>query len=189
MTTFADNYTSRVRGDYIACGIPHRLQVRGQEPAMDEAIAGALANVINNYILSYEAALADDWAWTSWAWAPADSDVFTPFVPTLADTITGAGDFSAISGRRKVTAANHAARSATSTTRIYFFGLLYEDSTAAQAGGDGVLTPSEVGGLAGAKGIVDGVLATGSGEPAIFYPRLTYKVNDRLFRLVKRGLI
>lgn len=189
MATYADNYTSRVRGDYIACGIPHRLQVRSPEPDMTAVVAEAFANVINNYILSFEAVIADDWAWTGWAYAPADSDVFTPFVPLLADTIVGAVDYSTISGRRRVTAANHAARSALSTTRIYWFGLIFNDWQAADPGGDGVLTPAEATALSGATGIVSGALATASGEAAIFYNRLTYKVNDRLFRLVKRGLI
>ena len=31
--------------------------------------------------------------------------------------------------------------------------------------------------------------AAGNGQPAIFYERLTYKVNDYLLRLVRRGII
>lgn len=189
MTTYADNYTSRVRGDYIACGIPHRLQVRAVPTSLTEGAAEAIAEVINNYILSFEAQLSTDWAWQGWAYASANSETFIPFVPVLSDTVAGAVNFNDISPRRKVTAANHAARSATSTTRIYFFGLIIVDSAAADAGGNGVLTPAEVGGLSGATGIVSGSLASASGELATFYNRLTYKVNDRLFRLVKRGLI
>lgn len=190
MTTYADNFTHRVRGSYIAMGIPHRWQVRAiGTGSFTDIQANTIAETLNNYVLSFEATLCSDWAWTGWEYAARNTDVFIPFTPSLTDTIVGIADFSATGKRKRISACNQAGRGATGSARMYWWGILTSDVQTTDKASDLVLTSAEITGLPGATGIINGALGTSSGAPATFYERLTYKENDRLVRLVRRGLI
>lgn len=189
MPTHADNYTSRVRGSYIAAGIPHKVKVRSAGVFSSPALPEALAEILNNYMKNFEADLADDWAWTGWEYANVNSDEWIPMNPVLTAEIEGQVAIGTYSPYARVTACTHSGRAFNSKARIYFYGLLVPTQSPGNVGGDGVLTSSEVTGLAASTSMATESFRAGSGAAAIFYERLTYKVNDDLLKQVRRGLI
>ena len=189
MPTYADNYTSRVRGRYISSGIPHVMKCRSDVPVMTAPVAESFADVMNNYVLSFEPVLPSDWAWVSWEFAPANSDIWSPFAPVLSDTVAGVLDHTDFSPMVRVSACSHSGRAAGSKARVYWWGPLLDTDNSGTIGGDGIVTSTEVGGLAAATSFATDTFRAGNGGNAIFYERLTYKVNDDLLKLVRRGVI
>lgn len=190
MPTYADNYTFRVRASYISGMVNHKMKVRGTGSVSGISAAEAYAENLNSYVMSFENQLWDDFAWTGWEYANPNSDVWVPFVPPLAGgTIVGTIDPAGYSPVTRIKAVSHSGRAAGSKARLYWWGPVVAGESTGAAGGDAVLTPAELTGLSGATGIADAMFCAGNGTLAVFYNRLTYKVNDDLLRLVRRGII
>lgn len=190
MPTYADNYTFRVRGSYIAAGVPHKMKVRGTPDASGTAAGEVYASQLNDYISSFEAHLWTDWAWLGWEYADPDSDIWVPFSPVLAGgAIVGAINPATAAAVKKAMGICHSGRVAGSRGRLYWFGLSVLDAIAADGGANGVLLPAEEGGLSGATGLANDLFCGGNGELAIWYNRLTVKVNDDVLKLVRRGIV
>lgn len=190
MPTYADNYTFRVRGQYIAAGVTHKMKCRGTVSDEGATTGQALANQMNNYVQSFESQLWDDWEWLGWEYANPDSDIWVPFLPVLSGgAVTGTINPASFSAEVHVKAVTHSGRAAGSKARVYWYGPVVASESTGAAGGDGVLLPAELTGLSGATGIANGAFHGGNGNQGIFYDRMTYKVNDDLLKLVRRGIL
>jgi hypothetical protein len=188
MPTYADNYTFRVRGSYISCGIPHKMKCRGEIGAAGFSEASALANAMSEYVDNFSSRLPTDWAWTGWEYANEDSDVWIPFSPVLAAEPTGVISTGGLSSMMKIRAVCHQGRAAGSRARIYWWGPIHESDDVADPGANGIYTSAELSGLAASTTLATDTFKAGNGLDAIFYERLTVKENDRLLRNVRRGL-
>lgn len=189
MATYADNYTFRIRGRYIAAGIAHVMKTRVPSVLGTLPLAEFHADAMNDYVSNFNSVIWADWAWTGWEYAVRDSDVWVPFAPVLTATIAGTQVVAGASAMQKITAVSHQGRAAGSRARVYWWGPRRSTDLAAEEGGDGVLTSAEASGLAASTTLASDRFAAGNGASAIFYERLTYKVNDYLLRLVRRGII
>lgn len=187
MPTYADNYTFRVRANYISAGIPHRMQVRGNTTESGSAIASTYAGDLADYVANFNSRLPTDWAFTGWEYANPDSDIFVVFAPVITPP-AGAISPGGLSSVARVRAVSHAGRATGSKARIYWFGPIHESDDAADPGANGIYTSAELSGLAASTTLATLTFKAGNGNAATFYERMTVKVNDRLLRSVRRGI-
>jgi len=187
MTDFSPDFTYRYKARYLAAGITHDFVVRGDQWVVDgETHATALAANVGEFFAALEDQLYSDFAFISASWAYRGSSVF---VPTTAVPVspTGVVDESTVSSRLRATASTMSGRgTALGHAKLYFFGLWVPDHLTASLGADGVLTGTEFGGIVNAAAVATTRFHASDGSSAIFYERLTLKVNDRLLRTVRR---
>lgn len=190
MPTFADNYTFRVRGSYVAAGVQHKMKVRGNSVINGETAAETYANALNDYISNFEANLWTDWSWLGWEYADPNSDIWIPFNPVLVGgDPTGVINPASYTAVKKAYGLTHSGRVAGSRARLYWFGAAVLDEAVGAVGGNGVISVGEFAGLAASTTLATDTFRGGNGQPAIFYERLTVKVNDDVLKLVRRGTI
>ena len=190
MPTYADNYTFRVRGAYVAAGIQHKMKVRGNSVISGLAAAEQYANSLNDYISNFEADLWTDWSWLGWEYADPNTDIWVPFNPVLTGgDPTGTQNPASYTAVKKAMGITHSGRVAGSRARLYWFGARVLDEAVGAVGGNGVISSGEFAGLDAATTLATDTFRGGNGNAAIFYNRLTVKVNDDVLKLVRRGTI
>jgi hypothetical protein len=187
MTNWAPDYTFRYKVRYVAAGFQHDFTVRRSATVTDgETEAGTVSVHVGSFFDALQARLSDDFAFLAASWALPNSNVFVPTtsVPELA--APGAIDYTEYSPKTRAQACTMSGRSATAFARLYFYGLIVSHELVGTIGGDGVISVSNLAGVATARTIANGQFRSGDGSGAIFYPRLTIKVNDDLERLIRR---
>lgn len=187
MADWSPDYTYRYKTRYLAGGITHDFTVRGGIIYTGgESEAVSMAAAVTAFFAALEAQLIDDFAFLNASWAYADSNSFTPTTavpisPTGAIALAGQG------GRRRATACTMSGRADTeSKAKLYFFGLVGNDTAPGDAGSDGKITNTEMPAIDDAKAIADLNFRSAHGDAALYYPQFTIKVNDHTLRLIRR---
>ncbi len=188
MTTFAPTISPRWKGTYVAGGVQHTLQLRsprGATFADIDTFARAAAQTMFGAVLAF---LADDYSWVQAEIALTDSDVFLPATtPTVASP--GLVALSTFSATKKISAVTLTGKSATARARFSMFGLFIPADNPGDIGEDGNLTPAELAGLATIIATANTNARAADGSQATYHSRATYKENDHLLKLVRRGII
>jgi len=187
MPDFSPDFTYRYKVRYLAGGITHDFVVRGDQWVADgETHALALAANVGEFFSNLEDQLFTDFTFISASWAYRGSSVFIPTTSVPTDP-TGGVDAAPVSSRLRATACTMSGRGlGEGHAKLYFFGLWVPDHLVDSLGADGVLTAAEYGGIANAAAVATTRFHSSDGAAAIFYERLTLKVNDRLLRTVRR---
>lgn len=187
MTTYAPNFTPRYKLRYRAGGIEHTIQVRSERGAT----FAATENLKDTIRACYQAVVArayNDFVFLSAEIALTDSDVFSPAaIPLgLVGHVADPALFSAVARIRGLT---FSGRAPGSRARFTMFGLAFSTDGPTALGGDGTILPAEEAGITTIANTATAAFRSGSGAGAIFPARGTYKVNDHLLRLVRKGVI
>jgi len=187
MTTYAPNFTPRYKLFYKAGGINHTIQVRGLRGAslgtMD-AVGAQLSACFNAIPV---ASKYTDLVALSAETALTDSDVFVPAIVTAlnAGTIVPA----TLSPTQRIRGLTFNGRSPGSRAKFTIFGVTFDTQAAGVAGSDSVILTAEFASIGTIAGIATTNFKANSGEAAVFPGRATYKENDHLLRLVRKGTI
>lgn len=187
MPSYAPNFTPRYKVHYLAGGIVHSLQVRharGSTFSDTEALRVRVAECFADM----NDVLYDDFAWISAEVALTDDDVFSP-AAVPASTPAGAVDGTTFSAVQRIKGLTFSGRAAGSRARFTMFGLAFGDVASGAEGGDGVLTPDESAGIGTIAARASIYFHANSGSAAVFASRATYKENDHLLKLVRKGTI
>lgn len=185
MTSYAPNYTPRMRLKYVAGGIEHTIMMRGPRGASAAALDAQKGSI--RACFNFGAArLMDDFAWLSAEYALTDDDVFYP--TTLPAAVVGAIPIVGLSAQRKVQSTNFNGRVAGSRAAIYFYGFSWEAGFG-QAAENGRITPAEEAFVTSIANELSGQAHAGNGLQAIFHQYANVKVNDHLLKLLRRGII
>jgi hypothetical protein len=187
MTTFAPTFTPRWKGNYVAAGVQHSIQGRGPRGTTFSDMQ-FFAGFMNNLFGAVAAELADDFEWIDASIALTDSDVFLP-ATTPPATVTGLVDTTGFAPRKRIRALTFSGRTSTGRARISMFGVMLDDDLATDDAGDGIVTPAELAAIGTIVGILNTSYRGNSGELASYHNRGTYKENDHLLKLVRRGII
>lgn len=185
MTTYAPNYTPRVRIKYTAAGIEHTISMRaarGTDAAGLDAQVGSIRACFNFMADK----LADDFAWISAEYALTDSDDFFP--RGLPASVAGAVDPITFSLHQRVTSTNFNGRVAGSRAAIYFYGIWWSRDSGEPAD-NGRVTPLEDADIGTVATELSGQAHAGNGLQATFHQYANIKVNDHLLKLVRKGTI
>ena len=187
MTTYAPNFTPRFKLCYIAGGMQHTIQVRGPR-GTDLAGMTAYGPILRSVFMVFVAAMYTDLLFTSAEVALTDDDVFIPVaVPTQPTGMAvDPADFSAMTRAQALTFTGKAPGS---RARFSLYGVAIADEASGTTGGDGKVTSTENAGIATVAGIASGAFKAGSGANAAFPNVATYKVNDHLLKLIRKGTI
>ena len=187
MTTFAPTFTSRWRGTYKVGGIQHTLQLRGPRGATFATMDGykdrarEIFTAVNTY-------LCDDFEWISAEVCLTDTEEFLP--ATLPSPPAGGLiDGSVLSARARIRGTTFSGKAPGSRARFTMFGIMLADYATGAAGADGILTTAEVPGIASVLSTAATYFYANSGGLASWHNRATYKENDHLLKLVRRGTI
>jgi len=187
MTTFAPNFTPRWRGKYVAAKIQHTIQFRTSRGAPFDTI-NAFAGIAATLFGHLAPNLASDFHWLSAEIALTDSEVFMP-ATTPSVTIPGAIDEEEWSPMSRIYATTFSGKSSSGRGRVSIFGILLPTEGADAVGGDGVLQAGELDGLGNAVNVLNTSARSAGGQVCTYYYRATYKQNDHLLKLVRRGTI
>lgn len=189
MPDFAPTVTPRLRVTYQAAGLVHTMTLRTVRGATLAATVSAREGVFHDLFNALAPLLADDFVFITEDWAATDSDIFVP-TGSLPAAVTGTQDVADFSANQKVTGTTFSGKgSSGSKVRVTAYGVLWATDGPGNDAGNGVVTSGEssevaagVAALSTHTGAIDGTTAT-------FYPRATTKVNDKLLKLARRGLI
>lgn len=189
MTDYAPDFTYRYRVSYRAGGFAHNFNVRGPtglaEPVDDFAFN--MATAVHDYFAALAAILWTDFEFLSAAYAAAGSNIFIPTTRVPAAITPTGFDPADYSARMRATACTHAGRGVPSgAARLYWFGSSVVDSLDTDEAGDGAISVANVAGLDTATAVANANFFSSAGFAALWYPRLTTKVNDRLLRVIRR---
>jgi len=187
MTTYAPTFTSRWRGKYIAGGIQHTIQLRGARGATFSTMDG-YKDRAREIFASLAAYLYDDFAWIQADVALTDTDEFTPS-ETPSVTVPGTIDGSVLAPIQRIKGLTFSGRATGSRGRFTMFGLHFADLATGSIGGDGLIRPAEVANIAAVVVTANTYFHAGSGALATWHDQATYKENDHLLKLVRRGTI
>jgi hypothetical protein len=187
MTTFAPTISPRWKGTYICAGLRHTIQFRGARGAsfitMDEyrhVGEGMVANIRGDF--------CSDFTWVQAEVALTDSDVFLPATTPAAPT-AGGNSISDYSPIDKISAMTLSGKSSTARARFSWYGLLFLSTPTGTIGADGLVRISELAGLAGIIAQANASCKAADGTSASYHSIATYKPNDHLLKLVRRGTI
>jgi hypothetical protein len=186
---FAENFTCRYRARYRAAGIEHVIMVRFGRGGSLSAIASSGQAVLHNIFEAVSGFLADDFLWISAEASQEDTDFFSPADVPLA--VVGDADWvgDSWSGKKRVSGLTFSGRAPGSRARVTMFGINVDSDFITNDGGNGLVTPDEIPGVADIASILEAGVVANSNQPAFFYGRATHKVNDHLLKLVRRGVI
>jgi hypothetical protein len=187
MTTYAPNFTPRLKVTYRSAGITHSVQIRGARGDDAGAMGGrgvALRDCFNAIPAGNK---FTDLAVIGAELALTDSDVFTPvaFTGVTAGTLLVA-DFSAVA---RIRALGFNGKSPGSRARFYIYGFAIADEPSGAEGGNGIITSTELAAIGTIAGLASANFRAGSGNGAVFPLQATYKGNDHLLKLVRKGTI
>lgn len=187
MTTYAPTFTPRLRVTYKAGNIQHTIQVRGARGATLSTMGG-LVDPVANCFVALAANLFADFAWIDASVALTDEESFAP-VPVSGIVPVGALPIGTTSAVNRIRGLTVTGRALGSRARMTLFGLNYNQGASTDLGADGTITAAEVPGLSTLAGIANTYFHANSGAAALWRNRGTYKANDHLLRLVRRGII
>jgi hypothetical protein len=187
MTTYAPTFTPRLRVKYKAGGISHSIQVRGPRGA-SLATMGGLVDPVANCFVALATYLFSDFAWISAEVALTDAESFAP-VAVSGIIPVGGVTLATQSAIQRIRGLTISGRAPGSRSRFTIFGVVFAESASTDIGADGVSSGAEVAGLVTIAGIANTYFKANSGDNAIWYTRGTYKRNDHLLKLVRRGTI
>jgi len=187
MTTYAPTFTPRLRCHYFAGRIAHSIQVRGPRGASLATMTG-LVDPVANMFVALAAYLYSDFAWVSAEVALTDSETFVP-VPVSGIVPVGAIVLVAQSAANRIRGLTVSGRAPGSRGRFTMFGLFFNGSADTDIAADGVVTATEVPAMTTVSGIANTYFKANSGDATLWYNRGTYKQNDHLLKLVRRGVI
>jgi len=190
MANYAVTATPRVIATYISAGIQHTMECRrprGEAPAT--SINNAHATMAD-FSGAFASLLPTDFLFVDSVYIPQDSDVSTPS-GSLPGGPTGLIDPATYTGVMKVTATTMSGKSNGSKTKISIFGVFWDPSDVAGPAANGKVTIAEDATVATAHTNLNSVAPTYAidGTIATFHPYATVKPNDKLLKLVRRGLI
>lgn len=187
MTTFAPTFTPRYRAHYICAGVQHSIQVRGARGRtflqMDD-----LHNAVGQVFDALHGDLCEDLAWISAEVALTDSDSFFPASVPVIGTAPG-NSLSDYSAMDKITAMTISGRSAGARARLSIYGLLFLGDTPGDIGADGLVKSSELAAFSTIIPIMNSNFRAADGQDAVWRAQGTWKPNDHLLKLVRRGTI
>jgi hypothetical protein len=193
MTTYAPNFTPRLRVHYVAWGLHHTIQVRaprgtGSGPLSDRR--GPIHDIFNLWSIK----LAEDFAFISAEYALTDSEVFYPLDPPLP--VTGTVPATAVTPIQKITSTTFSGKGGDSRARFSLYGIkwvLAKQNTSDMGSDDGsyngVIESSEMPLIGNTVDAATTQFYATSGASTFWYRRATVKPNDFLLRLVRRGTI
>jgi hypothetical protein len=187
MTTFAPTISPRWKGTYICAGIQHTIQVRGIR-GQDFSTMNGLRDHVTAMFSAIHGDLCEDFEWIQAEIALTDSDVFIPSTTPSAIT-AGGNSLSDYSPIDKISAMTISGKSSTARARLSIYGCLFLGSTPGDIGADGLVKSTELAGLATIKGIADEYFKAADGTDATWRSIATFKPNDHLLKLVRRGVI
>lgn len=185
MTSYAPNYTPRIRLKYQAAGIEHTIQMRGARGTTAGGLDAQKGSIRACFNLG-AANLADDFAWISAEYALTDSDDWFP--TTLPAAVTGAAPIASFSLQHRATHTSFNGRVVGSRAAIYFYGFYWEQGVDTSAD-NGRVTPAEEAFVGDIATELSGQAHAGNGLQAIFHQYANIKVNDHLLKLLRRGTI
>lgn len=186
MTTYAPNFTPRYKLHYKVGNIEHTVQIRtprGTDLGGTEFAGHALRDIWNG-LAAY---LLDDLVFLTAEVALTDSDVFGP--ASLPVAVTGTLDPADYNARERIRGLTWNGRSTGSKARFTLFGLMFPDEGTGVVGSDGLILGSEVAAITSGAATATTYFKAGSGNAAVFQGRATYKENDHLLSLVRKGTI
>jgi hypothetical protein len=132
--------------------------------------------------------LYSDFSWVKAEVALTDSDIFLPATtPTVV--VPGVRDRTLFSAARRIKALTFSGNSLDGRGRFSLFGIVIDDGVPAAEGADGLVLPAE---KAYINTIVDRANTYFYGAGGLlcnWHRRGTYKANDHLLKLVRRGTI
>jgi hypothetical protein len=187
MTTYAPTFTPRLRVHYKVGRIAHSIQVRGPRGA-SLATMETLKDPVANCFVAVAAFLFDDFEWVSAEVALTDSEIFVPIAVSGIVPVGGI-PLVAQSAYNRIRGLTISGRAPGSRGRFTLYGLQIATSADTDIGGDGVLTAAEMPALTTIAGIANTYFKANSGDATVWYNRGTYKGNDHLLKLVRRGVI
>lgn len=187
MTTYSPDFTPRWKGTYVAAGVQHSIQFRGARGDTFSTMDG-YKDRAREIFEAMAGDLADDFAWVKAEIALTDSDVF---IPATTPTVSVSGDnaVALYSPMKKISGLTFSGKTPTGRARFTMYGLLYLSDGPTGLGADGIITPAEAGGITSVVSTAGTYFKGNSGETAVWYNRATYKPNDHLLKLVRRGII
>lgn len=185
MTTYAPNFTPRVKVKYQACGIEHTIQFRKQRGATASDMTG-VRDQIRALFNIWVAALADDFTFLEADYALTDSDDFISMaLPTAIVGLVAAGDYAL---QQRVTHTNFNGKAAGSRASVFLYGILWEQGLGTDAD-NGRTLPGEDARVTTSVTLLSSHLFAGSGAVASPHNYANIKVNDRLLKLLRTGAI
>jgi len=185
MTTYAPNFTPRLKLKYVAAGIEHTIQARAVRGASGSTTDGLKTHIQEIFTL-WVGGLAEDFDWISAEMALTDSDVFNPVA--VPDPVVGEQLLSSFSLKQRCRSTGFVGQTADSRASIYLYGILWEDGLGTPAD-NGRVTPAEEANVIATKAILDTHFRAGNGGDAIWHNYANIKDNDRLLKLLRRGVI
>lgn len=187
MTTYAPTFTSRWRGQYKCGGIQHTLQLRGPRGASFATMDGykdRASELFNNFTST----MYSDFVWLGASVALTDSEEFIPSTLPGAPTV-GAIDPSTVAAVTRIKGLTFSGAASGSRAKFTLFGIRFSQGLATDIAADGLVTPAEYIGIGNVRDIANTYFYTNSGALAGWHNRATYKENDHLLKLVRRGTI
>ncbi len=188
---FAPTATPRVIELYVSAGVQHRAQFRRPR---GEGISSSLTAARATFATLYgnmQPLLPDDFAWQGEFYIPQDSDTEQGTGYTGPGSIVGAKSPSIYTGVMKVTATSFIGRSSASNSKCELFGVYWDPSDVMGPAANGKVDSGESSEVAAT---IAGLNSAGTsygidGTVLAFHPYATVKPNDKLLKLVRRGLI
>lgn len=186
MTTFAPNFTPRYKVGYHVGGIDHSIQVRGPRGAT-AADMESKGHLLHDAFNALAGALYSDFAWITAEYALTDSDLFIPITTPAA--VTGVISPTGVSAVTRIKGLTFTGRAPGSRARLTLFGIDVNDAVSTDIGANGVITVAESAGVGTIATLASSNFYANSGSQAIYPARATYKENDHLLKLVRKGTI
>ncbi len=187
MTTYAPNFTPRWRGHYVAAGVQHAIQFRGPRGATFATMDG-YRDRARELFANWASFLAVDFAWISSEVALTDEDLFNP-ATTPVVLVPGTLPVNTYSPVMKISALTFSGRAPGSRAKFSVFGLQFGVDATTALGRDGIITPAEASAISATTALAAIYFYANSGQLAQWHQRGTWKENDHLLKLVRRGII
>lgn len=191
MPNFAPINTPRVVTGYVSAGVQHKVILRRPR---GEGVSTSLTNAratFEGLAGTLQALLPDDFAWLSERYIPQDSDIEQGTGYTGPGDITGAIAVALYTPTKKITATTFTGRSVESNGRLSIFGVFWDMDTVGGEATDGIVLSGESPAIANSVALLNSTGETYAidGTQLAFNPYATVKPNDKLLKLVRRGLI
>jgi hypothetical protein len=187
MTTYAPTFTPRLKVSYKNGRIAHTIQVRGGRGSSLATMSGMVDPVANCFV-ALAAYLLNDFAWIQAEVALTDEETFVP-VPVSGITVTGGVALTTQSAITRIRGLTISGRAAGSRARFTMFTPQFAANVDGSEGADGVITATEIPALTTIAGIANTYFRANSGDTALWRNHGTYKGNDHLLKLVRRGIV
>jgi hypothetical protein len=185
MTTYAPNFTPRVKLHYLAAGIEHTTQFRKQRGATGSDMTGVI-NQMRALFNVWAGRLPEDFEFLSAEFALTDSDDF--FAMGLPTAVVGSQPVASYSLRQRCTSTNFVGKATDSRAGIFLYGILWDDGLGEEAdngrvfSAENALVPSSL-------AILNVHGYAGNGNTAAFKAYANIKINDGLLKKLRSGAI